>query len=128
MKPILLILCCGLLALPVTSFSANISPQTLSFSITAPVVSAPTATKEHTGFFARVKNHLGHAIGKVKKFFQEGRPKLLAGPFLLGLLLGPLAFLFFIGNKKRDFRYSVKVGFVTFLFVALGALIVLLLI
>ena len=130
MKPLLLILCCCLAALPSVGFSAvPVSfPGLSAVSLQPGVASSSNKSQKKSGFFVRVKNNLGKAVSGVKKFFQEGRPKLLAGAFLLGLLLGPLAFLFFIGNKKRDFRYSVKVGFVTLLFVALGVLIVLLLI
>ena len=131
MKPLLLILCCCLAAIPSIGFSAvPVSVPGLSAISLQPGVAASSVHESQikSGFFVRIKNNVGKAVSGVEKFFREGRPKLLAGAFLLGLLLGPLAFLFFIGNRKRDFRYSVKVGFVTFLFVALGALIVLLLI
>jgi hypothetical protein len=131
MKPLLLILCCCLAVLPSVSYGAvPVSVPGLSIVSLQQVVSASAAheSQKKSGFFARMKNNLGKAISGVKKFFQEGRPKLLAGAFLLGLLLGPLAFLFFIGNHNRNFRYSIKVGFATFLFVALGVLIVLVLI
>ena len=131
MKPLLLILCCCLAALPSVSYSAvPVSVPGLSAVSLQPGVasSAVHESQKKSGLFTRIKNNIGKTVSGVKKFFQEGRPKLLAGAFLLGLLLGPLAFLFFIGNHNRNFRYSIKVGFATFLFVALGVLIVLVLI
>ena len=98
----------------------SLIPPATNLKITA---SAPVPEKAKSGFFARLKNSFHHSVAKLKKVFQEGRPRLKAGAFLLGFILGPLAFLFFIKNHEQSFRYSVKVGFIVWCILLVGVLI-----
>ena len=79
------------------------------------------------GLINKIKSRLNQQFLFLKNFFDGERPQLKPGAFLLGLILGPLAFLFFIKNHDKNFRYSVKVGFVVQLFVVVGILAIYLL-